>query len=532
MAEKSLMWTTGSTGDGATPYTQAEVFRWLRQWLLGDNTTEGVHKTYQNELEVTGTSTPIQIDTGAASVYGIPYWNTSAVNKTIATPSAATRYDRVVLQAGWAAQTVRIAVLTGTEGLGTPPAVTQSDGVTWEISLATLQVTTGGVITVTDTREYVHPNIAVDENMLDAAVAGDGLAGGDGSVLSVNVDDATIETNADTLRVKDAGIDSDALAASVAGDGLSGGAGSALSVNVDGSTIEIDTDTLRVKDLGITTAKLGTAAVDETKIATSVAGDGLTGGGGAALAVNPDNTTLEIATDILQVKDAGIGVDQIAAAIAGNGLDDGAGSALSVDPSDIDGWGLEDDLAGNLRIDLDDASYTSGLLLGSSGLRINSCNEYRQCQLLGAYNVTDSTVISWVNNERGLILPNGKHSKVIGSIYMPDHAWSSYDGYVYAVYCIGTGISSSKIYQRWQWTQGGGGTLYDQTRYTGSWAQDVNTLSTTDMIVVAGRTGPNPGNGTYLMITWERDATHASDTYNADIYFQCLIYRMTKRLPT
>ena len=55
----------------------------------------------------------------------------------------------------------------------------------------------------------------------------------------------------------------------VAGNGLNGGGGSALSVNVDGSTIEISTDTLQVKDLGITTAKLNDLAVTEGKIADS-----------------------------------------------------------------------------------------------------------------------------------------------------------------------------------------------------------------------------------------------------------------------
>ena len=44
---------------------------------------------------------------------------------------------------------------------------------------------------------------------------------------------------------------------SIAGSGLSGGSGSALAVNVDNSTIEINSDSLRLKDSGITSAKLG-----------------------------------------------------------------------------------------------------------------------------------------------------------------------------------------------------------------------------------------------------------------------------------
>ncbi len=52
-----------------------------------------------------------------------------------------------------------------------------------------------------------------------------------------------------------------------AGDGLSGGGAVAFDVNVDDSTIEIDTDTLRVKDLGIITGKLDALGVTTPKIA-------------------------------------------------------------------------------------------------------------------------------------------------------------------------------------------------------------------------------------------------------------------------
>ena len=76
---------------------------------------------------------------------------------SISTPSADTRTDRVILRSSWAAQTTRIAALENpSEGTGTPPALTQTDKTTWEIPLATLTVTTGGGITVSDTREFIH----------------------------------------------------------------------------------------------------------------------------------------------------------------------------------------------------------------------------------------------------------------------------------------------------------------------------------------------------------------------------------------
>lgn len=54
----------------------------------------------------------------------------------------------------------------------------------------------------------------------------------------------------------------------IAGDGLSGGDGTALSVNVDNSTVELSSDALRIKDLGVTNAKIANATITGAKIAT------------------------------------------------------------------------------------------------------------------------------------------------------------------------------------------------------------------------------------------------------------------------
>jgi len=148
---------------------------------------------------------------------------------------------------------------------------------------------------------------------ITSVVAGDGLTGGGttGDVtLTVNVDDSTIETNSDTLRIKDDGItyakiqnvsatdrilgrdssgagvieeitpanlrtminvadgataNAGTITGVTAGDGLSGGGSSggvSLAVNVDDSTIETNSDTLRLKDSGVTLAKMANIADD------------------------------------------------------------------------------------------------------------------------------------------------------------------------------------------------------------------------------------------------------------------------------
>lgn len=61
------------------------------------------------------------------------------------------------------------------------------------------------------------------------------------------------------------------LAASVAGAGLAE-TSDVLSVNVDGSTIEINSDTLRVKDAGVTEAKLGVSDVTTANVSSSAHG--------------------------------------------------------------------------------------------------------------------------------------------------------------------------------------------------------------------------------------------------------------------
>jgi hypothetical protein len=245
--------------------------------------------------------------------------------------SSFTAADRVLLTAQTTAADNGIYVVTNAGGASAQAVLTRAGdadssaelqsaaafvGEGSEANKAYVQ-TTGGTITMNST------SLAFVAFSSTTVTAGDGL-GSSGSTLSVNVDDSTIETNSDAIRVKAAGIGVSHLAAAVAGDGLSGGAGSALAVSVDDSTIETNSDSIRVKAAGIGVSHL----------ASAVAGDGLTGGAGSALAVNVDDSSIETDSDAIRVKAAGIGVSHLAAAVAGDGLSGGAGSALSVSVDD------------------------------------------------------------------------------------------------------------------------------------------------------------------------------------------------------
>lgn len=107
------------------------------------------------------------------------------------------------------------------------------------------------------------------------------------AVLDVNVG-AGLEISADAVRI----------AAAAAGNGLTGGAGSALAVNVDGSTIEINADTLRVKADGITANEVAPGAIGASELASTTVTPGSYGSSVAVptLTVDADGRLTAAAT--------------------------------------------------------------------------------------------------------------------------------------------------------------------------------------------------------------------------------------------
>jgi len=161
MTQDSMFWNTNAVGDGNL-YTEAEWFELLTN-LFYPNSLDGVLPWTGNALNVAGGSTPIFINTGAALVNGVPYKNDASYSQAVPTPTIGTTGHNVVLRADADLQTVRIALKSSADGVSAPPVVQQdatfpAAGTKWELSLATLQVTTGGAITVTDAREFIRGN--------------------------------------------------------------------------------------------------------------------------------------------------------------------------------------------------------------------------------------------------------------------------------------------------------------------------------------------------------------------------------------
>lgn len=183
MTESSFFWNDNGIGDASlSPYSDyefvSEVFRFVLQY---DRETMGPIDTgdpaYTGGLVVNAGAGQVTVQTGVALVDGSFYKNSAAVIVAILTPAASTRVDRIVLRKDFGAQTVRIFRIAGTEGAGAP-SITQTDGVTWDVKLATVSITTGGVITVTQEAVAVRSPLGPGYKFALAAGNITGLAAG------------------------------------------------------------------------------------------------------------------------------------------------------------------------------------------------------------------------------------------------------------------------------------------------------------------------------------------------------------------
>jgi len=152
MAQKSFLWTTGGAGDGASTYTRSDLSA-LFAVLSAVHAHEGVAPSYLNALAATiPAANTVRLNTGGAVVDGKGYVNDASLDINIPSAIGAgnTRIDRIVLRADWTAQTVRAIRIAGVDAATpTAPAITQSAGATYDITLYQVTVNTSGTVTVT-----------------------------------------------------------------------------------------------------------------------------------------------------------------------------------------------------------------------------------------------------------------------------------------------------------------------------------------------------------------------------------------------
>ena len=194
--------------------------------------------------------------------------------------------------------------------------------------------------------DYANNGLALNVNSIgpthiQTSVAGSGLQGGNGVAMHVGVG-AGLDRDSTTVFVKAASVtnamlegsiqDSKLLTISTAGK-VEGGA-----VTLEGNTLATTNDNLHVANGGITA----------TQLATSVAGAGLTGGGGSSLSVNA-GSGIQVAGDNVNISGLGVVNSMIANATIEEGklagsiplsktlLDPGAGLTKTTNTIDVVG---------------------------------------------------------------------------------------------------------------------------------------------------------------------------------------------------
>lgn len=186
MTELSWFWAGSSTGDAAS-VTDDDFSDFIRYIMLQDRAAQGPVLELLNGAEVTGTTSPVSVDTGYALVDGKPWRASASVDVAIPTPSTNPRIDRVVLRKDFSGQTIRVTRIAGTEAASpSAPALTQSDGTTWDVPLAQVYITTGGVITVTDEREFAYSPLSY----LFVLLGGSGKITAKGQILGAKAADS------------------------------------------------------------------------------------------------------------------------------------------------------------------------------------------------------------------------------------------------------------------------------------------------------------------------------------------------------
>lgn len=183
MAEHSFPFDTG-TVDESTWSRMARV--WGGTGIIG--------YPGDNVAQVYGDSSGMQVKirAGQAQVRGHHWYSDAEITKVIAAnPSGNPRIDRVVLWLDPAANSVTVAVITGTPGATpSPPALTQTDTGNYAFPLAQVYVANGAATisagNVTEERTYI-PDRGVPTGTL-AAFAGSAAPAGylmaDGSAVS------------------------------------------------------------------------------------------------------------------------------------------------------------------------------------------------------------------------------------------------------------------------------------------------------------------------------------------------------------
>lgn len=167
-SEGSMLWTTDTSGDGTTKYTEVNWTTFISILFSRDTASEGVLWGRGNNLNATIGGGLFTLQSGYAIDAGFFYWNTASFNISIPATTANTRRDLIVLRVDYNANTVRAERLVGVEGAAAPIPTRNSS--IWEIPLWEVVVPLSGSSSLVDRRAFARFATVVDSNMLWGAL--------------------------------------------------------------------------------------------------------------------------------------------------------------------------------------------------------------------------------------------------------------------------------------------------------------------------------------------------------------------------
>ena len=260
MAIQSMMWTTtAGLGHGViSGYASNRWQAFIRKMFQSDRANTGsVLLDVDNELAVTGTASPLAVATGAILGYGFFVESDTPLSLAVTTPVGGTTGGHVILRVTWATQIADILVVRSANGDPSIPPLTQTPNTVYEVRLATFQITTGGVITLTDTRDFAKFSAQVYGSNLHSSV----------------VDGTTLELAASTLRIKNNGVGDAQLRDSAALSVI----GRSANSSGDPADIAAGTDGFVLRRLGtalgfgqLAAGAYGNDTIDYTKTSTGI----------------------------------------------------------------------------------------------------------------------------------------------------------------------------------------------------------------------------------------------------------------------
>jgi len=293
------------------------------------------------------------------------------------------------------------AISTGASGIkvNTDSSTTQITSNNVAVKLDT-GATTGNIISsgsgLKNQLEASNPTLQISSNALGVKLDGSGaiVTGANGIKVQLEASNPTLQISTDQLGVKLDG-------ARAITTGASG-----IGVNVDNSTLDISSNQVEIKNLGVTLGKMASNSVDENKIvSTTLSATGaLSGGSGSKLSVNVDNSTIDITSNNLEVKNLGITTGKLA---------DNAVTSAKINTSAVDG-----------------TTITGG---GGSSLAVQQAPALRRTLVAGqSFSANTSYAVRWG-------LP--ANSETATRVYAADITTTSYN----LAYVIGMIVSTSSV---------------------------------------------------------------------------------------